>query len=262
MVDIGQKFFDAKIECLKTDYSVFSVGKLYDLIYMLEDISNRNYDENYILAEIYNFLGNTESAINVISKNFINLDKNQTEKLKNLHNEIIERQNSYRIKLYRDLRDAIILKDPTKLKVGDFEILKSANNDYCYNFSKKIKNIVILNKSFPIDKGSFFFDFFIDSSNQPDDFLIKYIIEHIEWLGKIKDELLNFYNNNFFEEKLYSVGQSWFDNLEVIDFNFGIDKKNNIDTTIYLNDHIQYGYGFIIEIENRTIKKIEYNSDL
>ena len=262
MENIDQKFYEAKIECLKSDFSVFSVGKLYDMIYMLEDISNRNFDENFILAEIYKFLGNPSSAINVISESFVNLNKNETEKLKKLHNELVEQQNSYRIKLYRDLRDAKILKEPTKLKVEDLVILKNVNNYYCYKFSSKIRNIVIFNKSFPIKNGSFFFDFFIESSNQPDDFLIKNIIEHIEWLGKIKDELLNFYNNNYFEEKLYSVGQSWFDNLEVLDFNFDIDKNNNINTRIYLLDHIQYGYGLIIEINNRSIKKIEYNSDL
>ncbi len=46
MGNLGQKFYEAKIECLKSDFSIFWVGKLYDLIYILENTSNRSFDEN------------------------------------------------------------------------------------------------------------------------------------------------------------------------------------------------------------------------
>ncbi len=259
--NLDQKFYEAKIECLKSDFSVFRVGELYDIIYALEKLTNRNFNENYILAEIYRFLGNSSSALNVINASFVNLDKNETSKIKKIHNELIELESS-RIKLYRDLRDAITLKEPTKLKIEDLEILKNGDNYYCFKFSSNVKNIVIFNKNFPIDKGLFFFDYFIDSCIEPDYFLLKHIFEHVEWLGQVKEELLDFYNNNFFEEKLSCVNQSWFDNLEILDFYIGIYGKDNFHTDIYLFDHIQYRYGFRVEIQNRTIKKIEYIPDL
>lgn len=251
--NITKLFIQAHSEFIQTKKSEKSVESLFDLVYLIN--AKRNTEEdNYILANIYSLLGKNSDAQKVIEKGLKGENKKVIQKLLNLQKEI-DKQKHWRIKEYRDLRDSKIIKNPSKIKETDFLISKEESTEtYHFKLSDPDKEIVILNKNVRI--GS---DYFVSSKIKPDDFLFLLIEEHIEWLAKLKNEFLAFYNNNEFEYKFGIVDQNWFDAINVWDFRIEIDENLLLVTYIYISDYLQDNFGFRLEIIDKTIKEIEYD---
>jgi hypothetical protein len=150
-----------------------------------------------------------------------------------------------------------------KLSIEDFIVSKDIDNSYCIKISEKIKKIVLFNKNFSNENvwdndGAFF----VFSEKEPDNHLLEKVSEFILWLGEVKEELLNFYNEENFRHKLPNVGEDWFDGLSIFDFSICIDKNDNFNTEIILHDYIQSDFGFRLEIENKNFKQIKYDPNL
>lgn len=260
MENISTKFEKVKFEFIKSNASEKSVENLYDLIYSLKEIKQKNFDEDYILANAYHLAGKNIYAKKIIDKRLIeNFKKFEIKKLEELKQEI-DNRDIWNTKHYRDLRDAKIIKNSTKLNLEDFIISKD-KMEYCIGISNKINSIVIINKNVIIMDRLFNFDNNVAfSQKEPTNTLLIKLLEHIEWLGQIKEELLNFYNNDFFGAgKLNNVGQKWYDGLNVEDLIIYIDNDDNFETEIIAHDYLQNDYGFRLEIENRNFKNIEYD---
>lgn len=260
MENLQSHFIKLKNEFIQPVVSEKSVENLYDIIYLLEKNENRNFNETYFLAEALNLVGQNIYAEKIIENKLVeNLNKTELEKLKKLK-QIIKSRDIWNIKKYRDLRDAKILKEPTKLNLSDFIISKNIS-EYCIALSNEIKDIVVFNKNVQIEKLLFNENNNIAfSQKDPTNILILKLIEHIEWIGQTKIELLHFYNEEFFGEgKLYNVGQKWYDGLNVGDISIYIDNSENFETEIILYDYLQNDYGFRLEIENKVFKNIEYD---
>ena len=76
----------------------------------------------------------------------------------------------------------------------------------------------------------------------------------------LKEDLLIFYNKLFNDEgKIFNVGKSWYDGLNVGNLSIFIDKNSNFETEIILYDYIQNDFGFRLNIKNKEIRKIEYD---
>ena len=260
MEKLTTRFINAKKEFLDSKASEKSVENLYDIIYFLKDIEDKNFEENYILAQIYFLLGEIIFAKKIINRALVNCNSFQKMKLKRLLFEIDKLDDNWNVKIYRDLRDSRLIKKPTILSIEDFIISKD-KMEYCIGISNKINSLVIINKNVIIEKRLFNEDNNIAfSQNEPTNDLLVKLIEHIEWLGQIKDELLNFYNKDFFGEgKLNNVEQKWYDGLDISDLSIYIDKDNNFETEIIAYDYLQNDYGFRLEIENKNFKNIEYD---
>ena len=259
MKKLTTKFIDAKKEFLNSKGSEKSVENLYDIVYLLKGIEERNFEENYILAQIYKLLGEIIFAEKIIDKELVKSNLIQKMKLKQLLFKLNKLDN-WNVKIYRDLRDSKLIKKPTILSIEDFIILKD-KMEYCIGISNKIKSLVIINKNIIIENR-----LFNDGNNiafsqtEPTNALLVKLLEHIEWLGQIKDELLSFYNKDFFGEgKLNNVGQKWYDGISIGDFSIYIDEVNNFETEIIVYDYLQNDYGFRLEIENKNIKNIKYD---
>lgn len=263
MENISTKFEKAQTEFIKSNASEKSVENLYDLIYSLKEIEQRNFYEDYFLAEAYNLVGKYIYASKIINKRLVeNLKEVEIKKLKELQQKI-DNLDFWNVKKYRDLRDAKIIKSPTKLNLEDFIISKD-KMEYCIGISNKINSIVIINKNVIIEDRLFNEDINVAfSQKEPTNSLLVKLVEYIEWIGQIKDELLNFYNNDFFgHRKLNNVGQKWYDGLNIADLSIYIDNEDNFETEITAQDYLQNDFGFRLEFENKNFKNIEYDPAL
>ncbi|URM37451.1 hypothetical protein [Flavobacterium anhuiense] len=263
MKNIIKEFVDAESEFLNSNGSEESVEKLYDIIYFLKDLKELTFDEEFILAKIYNMVGSSIFASKIIDKSLekSNMNMIQMAKIKELQSEIKSR-DIWNIKVYRDLRDSKIKKDPTKLIIEDFIISQTNSGSYDVKISEKIKNIVILNKNVPNEPVWGVEACFVFSAKKPDTYILLLLSEYIIWLGQLKDEILDFYNGTDFRDKLRNVSIDWFDGLRILDFDISIDENDNFNTEITLQDYLQNDYGFRLKIENFIIKQIEYNPEL
>lgn len=260
MQNIAKEFSDAKAEFLKSNGSEKSVEQLYNIIYFLKDLKEPTFEEEFILAKIYNMVGSNIFASIIIDKSLekSTMSTMQIAKIKELQSEIDSR-DIWNIKVYRDLRDSKIKKDPTKLLTEDFVISQTNRGSYDIEISDKIKNIVILNKNVPNEPVWGDEACFVFSAKKPDLYTLLLLSEYIIWLGQIKEELLNFYNRTDFRDKLPYVSTDWFDGLMVSDFYISIDENDNYSTEITLRDYLQNDYGFTLKIENFILKQIEYD---
>lgn len=252
--NIAKLFIKAHSEFIQTKKSEKSVEALFDLIYLIRKKESSE-QENYVLANLYSLLGKNIDAQKVIEKGLKGDNKKVIQKLLNLQKEIDKQKQWHRIKEYRDLRDSKFIKKPSKIKKSDFVISKEERTEtYHLKFSDTKKEIVILNKNVKIGN-----DYLISSKAKPDEFLFLLIEEHIEWLAKLKNEFLTFYNNNEFEYKFGIVDQNWFDAINVWDFQIEINENLSLVTNIYISDYLQDDFGFRLEIIDKTIQEIEYD---
>ncbi|WP_337967467.1 hypothetical protein [uncultured Flavobacterium sp.] len=258
MKNITQEFIDAESEFLKSNGSEKSIEKLYDIIYFLKDLKELTFEEQYILAKTYNIVGSNIFASRIIDESLKTSNLGQTVKLKELQSKI-DSEYSWNTKIYRDLRDSKIKKDATKLIIEDFIISQTNGGNYDIKISEKIKNIVLLNKNVPNEAVWGDDACFIFSEKKPDLYSSLLLIEYIIWLGEIKDELLKFYNDINFIDKLPYVTTAWFDGLKIFDFHISIDINDNLNTEITLRDYLQNDYGFRLKIQNFIFKQIEYD---
>ncbi len=254
MENIVKLFIEANSEFKETKGSEKSVEKLWEIRNFLMN-KERDFNENFILAQILDLLGDRSNAYLIIEKSYEFTNQNEKAKLKNLYDKI-EKQVANNIKVYRDLRDSKKIKETTMLEINDFIIVNDNDNNYEIKISKSIEKIVILNKNIQNHELSIY------TTIEPDDFVIELIIEHINWLSRIKDELLFFYNNNDFKGKLNNVGQNWFDGLEVSNVFITVKENYKIETSISIYDYLQNDYGFYLEIENRDLIEIDYDGNL
>lgn len=253
MEDINQVFHQAQVEFIYMNASEASVEKLYDISYDLE-MRNRNFDENYVLAQIYNILGKRISASKIIEFTLKEANSEQKHQLNKLVDDMSYKER-FIINIYRDLREAKLIKSPSKLTVDDFVIQNTEIGGWAdIKISDEFANIVILNKNLNThDDVAIAVPHF--SANQ----YFEQLIDYIEWLGDFKNDLLTFYTNNSFELKYFDVDQNWFDGLDVDSLVIEIDNKRNVFCEIVIYDYLKNNMGFRLEIENRIIKSIEYD---
>lgn len=262
METLTERFLKAQTEFFTSNASEKSIENISDIVCFLKERKERNFEENYILAQAYNLLGENIFASKIIEKSLLTAKDIEIEKLRILKDKIDSR-DIWRVKHYRDLRDSKAIKESTKLSIEDFIVSEDIDNTYCIKISERIKKLVIINKHMRNESKAGDRDvYYLFSEKKPSNFILQALIEYIIWLGGLKNELINFYNASNFDHKLNDVGQDWFDGLEVYDLSINVDKNDSFNTEIILFDYLQNDFGFRLEIENRTLKSIEYDPQL
>ena len=259
--DLTTKFEKAQSEFIKSNASEESIEGIYDIIYSLKMVEKKEFQENYILACAYELVGENINASKIIEKLLHNnFNDFEIKKIKLLQEHIKNKYLWDDDKIYRDLRDARLIKTPTKLNLNDFIISKNTV-EYCIGLSEKKESIVILNKNVILEEMLFIENKeIVFSQIEPTNLLLEKIIQHLEWLAMLKEDLLIFYNKLFNDEgKIFNVGKSWYDGLNVGNLSIFIDKNSNFETEIILYDYIQNDFGFRLNIKNKEIRKIEYD---
>lgn len=251
MERITKLFIEAQTDFRKSKASEISIEKLYDIVYLLKN-KDRTFEESYILAQVYNLLGERIYALKIIESYLKNSSKKESQKLNTLLNQI-KKQDPWNTRHFRDLRESRLIKEPTILSDKSFIINRDIDNSFYIKVSDETENIVVLNKNVSAKDCNIF------SKKEPNSNIIQIVIEHIKWLGQMKDELIHFYNNTKIEYKIGDIGQNWFDGLRVDDFSIYIDNNSSIETEIIAYDYLQNDFGFRIEIQDKSIIEIEYD---
>ena len=151
---------------------------------------------------------------------------------------------------------------PTKLSKNDFEfseVLKRGSIDI--KISSTIRSISILNKKVINN------DDIAISVTLPAEKHLEKLIEYIEWLGNLKEEFLDYYNNSIFEQKLTIADEKWYNNIEIDALLIEIQDDGIIQCEIIFYDNRkniftfwkQDSYGFWLELEDKIIKSIKFD---
>ncbi len=256
MENITQIFNTAKAEFKKSNASEQSVEQLYDLIYLLQK-QNRNFEEDYILAQLYTLVGNRSAAIEVIKSGEIPANKNEAAQLEKLLSDL--EKNIYNVKLYKDLREAKLVKPATQLYLDDILIPGQGEDDYFkITISDTVKYIVVANKN--LENNDHNLAIFVSNTLQKSiesDWVYK-LISQIEWLGKIENDLIDFYNRSDFDNKMENVGKRWFDGLDIMDVSIYIENDETIVTDITFSDYFLSDIGISFSLKDQAIVYVEY----
>jgi hypothetical protein len=255
--NIAQIYNTAKAEFKRSKASEQSIENLYNLIYLLQE-RHRDFEEDFVLAKLYKTVGNQIEAVKIIESALINANKKESALLKTLLSEI-NQKNAFNIKHYRDLRDAKVIKPATQLYWNDILITGQGNED-CFEItiSDTIKQIVIANKN--LENKELNVSIFVNNDLPKvieSDWAYK-LINQIEWLGNIKNELIDFYNSSDFDNKLDKVGKIWFDGLNIMDLYIYIEHDEIIITEITFSDYLLDDIAVSFSIKDQIIENVEY----
>ncbi|MDM1554941.1 hypothetical protein PYS58_03620 [Chryseobacterium indologenes] len=257
MENITRIFNDAHAEFKKSKASEQSVENLYNLIYLLQE-RNRDFEENFVLARLYKTIGNQIEAIKIIESVLINANKKESTLLKTLLSEI-DQQNVSGVKHYRDLREAKLIKSSTQLFEDNILISEQDEGD-CFRItiSDTIKHIVIANKNLENKEQNISIFVSNDLQKNIEAYWVYKFINQIEWLGNIKNELIDFYNGSDFENKSDRVGKVWFDGLDIMDLYIRIESDETIVSEITFSDYLLDDIGISFSFKDQTIENVEY----
>lgn len=147
----------------------------------------------------------------------------------------------------------------TQLYWDDILISEKEDGD-CFEItiSDTVKHIVIANKN--LENKELNVSIFVSNDLQKNieaDWVYK-LIKQIEWLGNIKNELIDFYNSSGFDNKLDKVGKVWFDGLEIMDLYIRIENDETIGTEITFSDYLRNDIGISFSFKDQIIEDVEY----
>ncbi|AZA89462.1 Uncharacterised protein [Chryseobacterium nakagawai] len=147
----------------------------------------------------------------------------------------------------------------TQLYWDDILISEQEDGD-CFEItiSDTVKHIVIANKN--LENKELNVSIFVSKDLQKNieaDWVYK-LINQIEWLGNIKNELIDFYNGSDFDNKLDKVGKVWFDGLEIMDLYIHIENDETIVTEITFSDYLRNDIGISFSFKDQIIEDVEY----
>lgn len=254
MENITQIFNTAKAEFEKSKASEQSVEQLYDLIYLLQK-QDRYFEEDYILAQLYILVGSKSQAIKIIESRLEHASKYEITQLKILLSDI-DKEN---IRSYRDLGEAKLIQPVTQLFWDDILISEQGDGDYFeITISDTVKHIVIANKN--LENKELNLTIFVSNDLQKSieaDWVYN-LINQIEWLGNMKNELIDFYNGSDFDNKLDRVGKVWFDGLDIMDLSIYIENDETIMTEITFSDSVLNDIGVSFSFKDQIIEYVAY----
>jgi hypothetical protein len=244
--------------------STKSAESLFDIMYELEE-SNKDEDQNYLLARIYYELG-----LKWKCRKFVKFYKSSNQlddlnKWKQLLNKVEDLFELGRFELveFRDLRMAKRRNTLQQLLRSDFVI----NEDKYFiiiNIKPSPNDIILLNKKvlhdeveFSAEKGSSIIN------------IIEKINSHFSWINNFHKELIDYYNDNY-KDILSRIGRldygkaddEWYDGLRVESVGFHYNNDGRLEGSYIIYDYYNMNSGFYIDTLDNSIADLYYNVDL
>lgn len=239
-------YIEISNEFRKSNASKQSVGKLYDLLYHLEN-STRTKNDDLTLSNVYSLLGFHLSAYEVF-KSIADLnDKKSTSKLYVMEEKAKSHKNNFVIKDIREFRQK---NEQTKLSINDFLISETEEKKFTIND----KDVVIFNKIIKNKK----IEISLYGNHKIENYADK-IIDYIFWLGDCKIELIEFYNRNLSEDTEEVANDDWYDTLEILSVNIGVAVNGNLFAEISAGDDFASDHILDIEIDEQKITEMNYD---
>jgi hypothetical protein len=235
-------YIELSKEFRKSNASIQSVEKLYDLLYKLEN-TKRTKEEDLILSNIYSLLGFHKSAYEVF-KNVADLtNRKEATKMYVMEEKAKSHKDNFIIKDIRKYREK---KEQPKLEISDFV----ASKNYKNQFKILNKEIIIFNKT--IKEGTI-------SIELPNEHIENYsdkIINYMNWLSECKTDLIDFYNKEYDED---TANKDWYDTLVIYSTRIVIEESEAIFCSISGGDDFYQDHLLDIEITNDVITLMNYN---
>lgn len=239
-------YIEISNEFRKSNASKESVGKLYDLLYDLEN-STRTKNDDLTLSNVYSLLGFHLSAYEVFKSVADLNDKKSTSKLYVMEEKAKSHKNNFFIKDIRKFRQK---NEQTKLSTNDFLTSETEEN----KLTIIEKDIVIFNKIVKNKK----IEISLYGNHKAENYVDK-IIDYIFWLGDCKNELIEFYNKELSEDTEEVANDDWYDTLEILSINIGVAVNGNLFAEISAGDDFASDHILDIEIEENKIIGMNYD---
>jgi hypothetical protein len=220
------------------------IGKLYDLMHLLEKDENK--DNKMVLVHVYILLAYYKKAYDLYLKIYNKNDRKQKAKLFEMEQMSKSHGDDFIIKLKNKQRN----NEKVNFTLTDF-MEKEKDNDW--NEYELNKNCIIFNQTF--DNGPLKIS--IHKNNELLDCIEK-INEYIKWLGMgCKKELIKYYNKNI--EMGEKADDGWYEDLEIINVLITINAEGKIFADISCGDNYFSDHILDIEIAENKICSMNYD---
>ncbi|MET3021154.1 hypothetical protein [Flavobacterium hydatis] len=240
--DYTKDYIELSKEFRKSNASIQSVEKLYDLLYELEN-TNRTKEEDLVLSNIYSLLGFHKSAYEVFKTIADLTNRKEATKMYVLEEKSKSHKNNFIIKDIRKYREK---KEQPKLEISDFVVSKNYKNQ----FKIVNKEIIIFNKTIKEDTISI---------QLPSEHIENYsnkIIKCMNWLSDCKTDLIDFYNREYKED---IANKDWYDTLVIYNTRIIIEDSGVVFCSISGGDDFYQDHLLDIEITNDIVISMNYN---
>ncbi|WP_417940614.1 hypothetical protein [Flavobacterium sp. RS13.1] len=241
-----------------------SAESLFDIMYELEE-SNKDEDQNYLLARIYYELGLKWKCRKFVksykSSNPLD-DLNKWQQLLNKVEDLFE-LGRFELVEFRDLRMAKKRNASQSLSRNDFVF----NEDQYFiriSIKPSSNDIILLNKRVLNDEVEFSAEKQSSITN-----VIGKINSHFSWTNNFHKELIDYYNENY-KDILRHIGRldygkaddEWYDGLRVESASFHYNSDDRLEGFYIIYDYYNMNSGFYIETLDNSITDLSYNTDL
>ncbi len=243
--DFQKRYIEVSGNFRKSNASAESLAQLYDLLYELEKAES-NKTNLSILYNTYSLLGFHQSAYEVFKQIADTSNRKDQIKLHTLADKAASHKNTFIIKDIRKFREKF---EAIQLKIEHFTLSDENDKQLLLNFSP----IVIFNKKVESKRIK------IHAPDQNIEQYIQSLKEHFNFLSDCKNELIQFYNNDFEKYNDAKADDDWFDLLEIYGLRIDINTDNNISSWISAGDSIEIDHILDIEIYNNFIEMMNYD---
>ena len=224
--------------------SAESINKLY---LFLDELRLRENDKQValVLSQVYSLLAFHKSAYEVFLKI---ADKNNPKDAKKIFtmNELAESHGDNFI-IKNKLKKTVLPKTE-RLILSDFELKNEYENFTSFESNNKL---IIFGKLFDNKPLKLCL-----SKGMKLESYIEKIADYVQWLGDCKKILIDFYNNNDFEDE---ADNDWYDSLEIYGVLLDVNVKGNIFTTINCGDDFWSDHILDIEIDDKKVVSMGYD---
>jgi hypothetical protein len=238
-----KQYIELSTEFKKDKKSQETIGRIYDLMYLLE--KDENTDNKMVLVYVYTLLAYHKKAYDLYLKIYNENDRKQKTKLFEMEQMAKSHGDNFIIRLRTSQKN-----EKLNFTINDFTEKETDDN---WNNYESNKNCIIFNQTFDNEP----LEISIHKNNKLSDCVEK-ISEYINWLGtECKKELIKYYNKNMEQDE--KADNDWYENLEIISVLITIGEEGKISADISCGDNYFEDHILDIETEGNNIFSMNYD---
>ena len=221
-----------------------SINKLY---LFLDELRLQENDKEValVLSQVYSLLAFHKSSYKIFLK--IADEKNPKDAKKLFMMSKLAKSHGDNCIIKNKLKKMVLPKTE-RLILADFELKNKYENFTSFQSNKKL---IIFGKLFE----NKLLNICLSKDIKLESYIEK-IADYIQWLGNCKKILIDFYNNDDFEDE---ADNDWYDSLEIYGVLLDVDVKGNIFATINCGDDFWSDHILDIEIDEKKLVSMGYD---
>jgi hypothetical protein len=221
-----------------------SIDKLY---LFLDELRLQENDKQVtlVLSQVYSLLAFHKSAYEAFVKIADKNNPKDTKKLFTMSELATSHGDNFIIK--NKLKKPVLPKTE-RLILSDFELKTECENFTSFETTNKL---IIFGKLFDNEPLRLCLSKGIELENH-----IEKIADYVQWLGNCKKILIDFYNNNNFEDE---ADDDWYNSLEIIGVLLDVNAKGKFFATLNCGDDFWSDHILDIEIDDKKVVSMGYD---